>query len=468
MEGELKAGRYRIGKKIPGGGMGDVYHATDCKLDRHVVFKVIKPQYFHDAQFRQRFGREARAAAAISHPGIAQVYDYDDDGKDAFIVYEFIEGVTLQKRLLDGHRFTTEQILDIGTEIADALAAVHQRSFIHRDLKPANIMLTPRSDGPDRVTVLDFGLVKRLPMAADQGPTAPDVGSLTQPGMQPGTIDYVSPEQLRSERVDQRSDIHALGLILYEMAAGVNPYRGSDTASTIANILTREPRPLNDCNPVSPPELNRVISKCLRKNRDERYQSANELLADLENIRPSKQAEPQPVPLPPQVDTRVIPRWLACALFTAIQFGYLAMYMAAFAYLPDNAHWLPEVIMNYGVYRFVVATLIMLCGGATIRLYLLAAVAFDYEDLGRLFRRIFPVILILDIAWAMSPLLLFRKSGFILLLGVIALAYLPFSQRTLVYYAYGRRGGRSSAAPVPSSAASRPASSPTPPPSWRA
>ncbi len=434
--------------------MGDVYHANDSKLDRHVVFKVIKPQYLHDAQFRERFGREARAAAAVSHPGIAQVYDYDDDGKDAFIVYEFIEGVTLQKRLLDGHRFSTQQILDIGMEIADALAAVHGRSFIHRDLKPANIMLTPRAEGPDRVKVLDFGLVKRLPIASDQGPTAPDLGSLTQPGMQPGTIDYMSPEQLRSERVDQRSDIHALGLILYEMATGVNPYRGSDTASTIANILTREPRPLNDRNPISPPELDRVISKCLRKNRDERYQSANELLADLENIRPSKQAEPRPVPPPPQPDLRVIPRWLACALFTAIQIGYLVMYMAAFSYLPDNAHRLPEVVMNYDVHRFVVATLIVLCGGATIRLYLLAAVAFDYEDLDRLFRRIFPAILILDIVWAMSPLLLFRKSGFILLLGVIALAFLPFSQRTLVFYAYGRRGGRSSAAPAPSSSAS--------------
>ena len=124
--------------------------------------------------------------------------------------------------------------------------------------------------------------------------------------------------------------------------------------------------------------------------------------------------------------------------------------------------------MDYGVHRFVVATLIVLCAAATVRLYFLAAVAFDYEDLGRLFRRIFPAVLILDIAWAMSPLLLFRKSGFILLLGVIALAYLPFSQRTLVFHAYGRRGGRSSAPRGPISPASRTGSSPTPPPSWRA
>ena len=467
MEGELKAGRYRIGKKIAGGGMGDVYHATDSKLDRHVALKVIKPQYLHDTQYRKRLELEAKLAAKLSHHGIAQVYDYDDDGKDAFIVYEFIEGVTLQKRLTDGHCFSTQQVLEIGIEIADALTAIQGEGFIHRDLKPANIMLTPRTDGEEHVKVLDFGLVKRLPITSDQAPTAPDVASLTHPGIQPGTIDYMSPEQLRSEHVDQRSDIHAVGLILYEMAAGVNPYRGRDTASTIANILTREPIPLSDRNSISSPGLDRVIRKCLRKNRDERYQSANELLADLRNITPSEQqAEPRPVPPPPPAETR-IPRWLACALFTAIQIGYLVMYAAAFSYLPDKADRLPEVIMNYDARRFVVATLIVLCGAATVRLYLLAAVAFDYEDLGRLFRRIFPGILALDIAWAMAPLLLFLKLGFILMLGVPALAYLPFSQRTLVFYAYGRRGGRSSAAPAPSSPPSRPASSPAPPQSRR-
>ncbi|MBZ5514163.1 MAG: serine/threonine protein kinase [Acidobacteriia bacterium] len=476
MEGELKAKRYRIGKKIPGGGMGDVYQARDIKLDRDVAFKVIKPQYLTDPQFRVRFGREARAAAAVSHPGIAQVHDYEDDGNEAFIVYEFIEGVTLQKRLAE-RRLTTEEILDVGIRVADALAVVHAKGFVHRDLKPANIMLSPRPDGPDRVRILDFGLVKRLPLAADEVRTAPADAliSLTGPGFQPGTIDYMAPEQLRAERVDQRSDIHALGLILYEMATGSNPYRGADSASTIANILTREPPPVTERNPVSPPALERVVLKCLRKDPNERYQSANEVLSDLERVRPVVQ--PQPLPPPSLPVPAPLPRWVACLLFTVIQIGYLAMYAAAFQYLPENAHRLLKVIQDLGVTQFVEGTLVGLCAAATVRIYLLAAAAFDYEDLGRLFHRIFPLVLIMDLVWAMSPLLLFLKAGFILIMGVPALALLPFSQRYLITCAYGRRGGRSSGVRPsrpfdPKSgpgSASRPGSFPlTPPPSWMA
>jgi hypothetical protein len=473
-EGELRAKRYRIGKKIPGGGMGDVYEARDIKLDREVAFKVIKPQYLADPQFRVRFGREARAAAAVSHPGIAQVHDYEDNGKEAFIVYEFIEGVTLQKRLAE-RRMTTEEILAVGIRIADALTAVHAESLIHRDLKPANIMLTPRPDGPDRVKILDFGLVKRLPLARDDTQTAAAdaVISLTEPGLQPGTTDYMAPEQLRAEHVDQRSDVHALGLILYEMATGSNPYRGSDTASTIANILTREPRPITECNPLSPPALERIILRCLRKDPAERYQSASEVLADLERIPLGTQPQPRPLPPPP---AQPIPRWLACSLFTAIQIGYLLMYAAAFRYLPENAHRLPNFIQDLGVTQFVEGTLVVLCAAATVRIYLLAAVAFDYEDLGRLFHRVFPLVLILDLAWALSPLLLFLKAGFILVMGVPALALLPFSQRYLITCAYGRQGGRSSgvrpSGPAnPTSgpdSASRTDSFPPAPPSWMA
>ncbi len=476
MEGELKAKRYRIGKRIPGGGMGEVYQARDIKLDRDVAYKVIKPQYLTDPQFRMRFGREARAAAAVSHPGIAQVHDYEDDGAEAFIVYEFIEGVTLQKRLTE-HRFTAEEILDVGIKIADALAIVHAKGFVHRDLKPANIMLSPRPDGSDRVKILDFGLVKRLPLAANEAQTAPADAliSLTEPGFQPGTIDYMAPEQLRSESVDQRSDIHALGLILYEMATGINPYRGADPASTIANILTREPPPVAERNPVSPPELERIVLKCLRKNPAERYQSANDILSDLEGVRlgVDYRHQPSPPPLPPQ--PQPIPRWVACLLFSVIQLGYLAMYAAALQYLPENLHRLPKFIQDLGLTRFEVGTLVLLCAAATVRIYLLAAAAFDYEDLGRLFHRIFPLVLIIDLVWALSPLLLFLKAGFILILGVPALALLPFSQRYLITCAYGRQGGRSSGVRPPGPlnprsgprSTSRPGSfPPTPPSSW--
>jgi tRNA A-37 threonylcarbamoyl transferase component Bud32 len=443
MEGDLKANRYRIGKKIPGGGMGDVFHAHDTRLDRHVAFKVIKPQYLDDPQFRERLRREAVAAAAVSHPGIAQPYDYVDDGGEAFIVYEFIEGVTLQKRLGE-HRFATEQILDVGIKIADALAAIHEKSFIHRDLKPANIMLSPRPDGPDRVRILDFGLVKRLAVLSERGSTAPDVGSLTEPGMQPGTIDYMSPEQLRSERVDQRSDIHALGLILYEMAAGVNPYRGSDTASTIANILTREPRPLTEFSPVSPPELAQIIRKCLRKNRDERYQSANELLVDLTNLRRDLNRPPgipaAPVAAPAETPL-AISRPIARTLFLLIQGGYLAMYVGFAHYLPRH----PERLFNLISAPALVPLLIVVAVcGAAVRLYFMSTVGFDYPDSGRLFRRVFPVVALLDAVWAATPLLLYHELEDLAWVCVVGLAYLPFSQRSLIFSAYAPRGGRTS------------------------
>jgi hypothetical protein len=287
-----------------------------------------------------------------------------------------------------------------------------------------------------------------------------------------GTIDYMSPEQVRMEAADHRADLYALGLVLYEMATCTNPFRGGEPSSTIANILTREAPPLSELNPLSPPGLDHVVRKCLRKNRDERYQSAKELLVDLTSLRqemtqprPADPTPPAPEPPPP------IPRRLALALFTLIQVGYLIMYGLGFYFLPENTHRLPMVIPGRFIPEIVAMTLIMLCGGATVRLYLLAAVGFDYEDLGRLFRRIFALVLVLDLAWAISPLLLFHKLGYIVLLGAPALAFLPFSQRTLVYIAYRRRGGRSSAAKAPSAAVSASGPNilpPSPPTGWQA
>ena len=475
MSTELKSGRYRIEKTLDEGGMGIVHRAFDTHLNCRVALKQIKPEHLHDPQFRRRLALEAHAAAAISHPGVARAQDFVDDGTEVFVVYEFVEGMNLRKRLGE-HRFTTLEILDVGIKLADAMAAAHEEGFIHRDLKPENIMLTPRPEGPDRVKILDFGLAKRTGVVQlPPGATTAGVqgGSITGTGMVIiGTIDYMSPEQVRMEAADHRADLYALGLILYEMATCTNPFRGGEPTSTIANILTREAPPLSELNPLSPSGLDHVVRKCLRKNRDERYQSAKELLVDLTSLRqemtqprPADPTPPEPQPPPP------IPRRLALALFTLIQVGYLIMYGLGFYFLPENAHRLPMVIPGRFIPEIVAMTLIMLCGGATVRLYLLAAVGFDYEDLGRLFRRIFALVLVLDLAWAISPLLLFHKLGYIVLLGAPALAFLPFSQRTLVYIAYRRRGGRSSAAKAPSAAISASDPNilpPSPPTGWRA
>lgn len=452
MEGELKGGRYRVEHPPIGeGGMGIVYRACDTRLDCTVALKEIKPEHLHDSQFRRRFALEAKLAAGISHPNIARAIDFVDSEAESFIVYEFVEGVTLRKRLTE-HRFTTEEILDIGIKIADTLSAAHEKGFIHRDLKPENIMLMPRPDGSVWVKILDFGLAKRVKLISlgEQSTTADaETGAITSTGMAIiGTINYMSPEQIRMEPADTRTDIYALGLILYEMATGVNPFRGDQPTSTIANILNLDPPPVARYNSVSPPQLDHIVRKCLRKEREARYQSASELETELKKLQdalrgvPERKDDGRPIPAPEPP----IPRRLACSLFLLIQVGYLIMYGIAFAYLPENVHRLPRFLRPEEWAWFVPVALTVLCAAAAVRLYFLAAVAFDYADMGRLFRRVFPGILILDVGFALFALLLFLRWGFITLLCLVALVFLPFSQRTLIYCAYGPRGGRSSAA----------------------
>ena len=464
--GEVLVGRYRIERLIDSGGMGDVYRAYDMRLKCTVALKKIKPELLRDPQFRKRVALEVQAAAVINHPAIVRAIDKYDDGREmVFIVYEFVEGETLDAQLSQ-EKFALNTILDIAIETAQALAAAHAKGFIHRDLKPKNIMLVTQPDGSRHVKVLDFGLAKKVKVFSlsaqtdDEGTVLVDI--TRDQAMFIGTPDYMSPEQAFPKPVDFRTDFYSLGLVLYEMAAGFNPFQGKDPNSSRQRILEMPTPALPQLTPGLPDfiELDRILRKCLCKRPEERYQSAQELLADLVKLRGDK-TEP-----PPRPDGRVISRGLACALFTAIQIGYLAMYAAAFSYLPENAGRLPDFLRPYA-FSVVPYTLIMLCAAATVHLYLLAAVAFDYEDLGRLFHRVFPVVLVLDLAWALSPLLLFLKVGGIIILGVPALALLPFSQRTLISYAYRRRGGRSSAAPAPSSRTSGSGSSPTPPPSWR-
>ncbi len=450
MAGEPKAGRYEVEKEIGRGGMGVVYRARDCRLRRTVALKMLPDDVMHNAELRRRLVQEARAASALGHPGVATVYDFEEQAGESFIVFEYVEGTTLRERL-KRHRFSMEEILDIGIQLADALAAAHDHGIVHRDLKPENIMLTPGHQGPGRVKILDFGLAKlRRPLAlgdlagVSAAETAP---ASTAAGLLVGTVNYMSPEQLESEPADARTDLYTLGLVLYEMATSANPFLGKTPTSTIANILKMEPPPVLERNPVAPAELDRILRKCLRKRREERYQSARELLVDLSNLRRDSSVEAArpatPVsaagPSPPLVITRSLAR----GLFGLIQAGYLVLYAVALAKL--------EAIDQLATFLYnpVIAGAL---GGTAVRLYLLSAVAFDYSDLGRQFRRLFPAVLFLDMAWAASPLLLHQKFGLgLALVCMAALAYLPFSQRTLLFAAYAPRGGRSSAVASPGS-----------------
>ncbi len=286
MLSELIVGRYRVEQEVGRGGMGVVLRAYDTRLNRVVALKMLPSNTTHDSELCRRLAEEARAASALSHPGIATVYDFVEQGEASFIVYEYVEGRTWRKELARAP-FTTDEILDASAQLADALAAAHNHGIVHRDLKPENIMSVSDDYSRGRVKILDFGLAKHVhaPLSVSEEDAAETVSIATSPGLLVGTVNYMAPEQLEGQPVDARTDLYALGLVLYEMATGTNPFLGRTPPSTIANILKQEAPSLRQHIPTAPAELDRILLKCLRKRPEERYQSARELLVDLRDVR---------------------------------------------------------------------------------------------------------------------------------------------------------------------------------------
>src|ERR1700732_566890 len=274
-----KLGPYEIQSLVGAGGMGEVYRAKDARLDRTVAIKILPASFSADPDRMQRFAQEARAAAALNHPNILSIFDIGDEKGSPYVVSELLEGETLRERLRNG-ALSSRKAIDYGVQVARGLAAAHEKGIVHRDLKPENLFVT--SDG--RVKILDFGLAKLTRPEAVSGADAPTVHAVTEPGLIMGTAGYMSPEQVRGQVADPRSDIFAFGAILYEMIAGKRAFHGETSADTMSAILKEETPELSETARNVPAGLERIVQHCLEKNPSQRFHSAGDLAFDLESL----------------------------------------------------------------------------------------------------------------------------------------------------------------------------------------
>ncbi len=318
-----KLGPYEIVSALGAGGMGEVYRARDTRLDRTVAIKVLPESFAQKAEFRQRFEREARAISALQHPNICTIFDVGSQSGLEYLVLECLEGETLASRLQKG-ALPADQILKIGMEIGRALAVAHRQSIIHRDLKPGNIMLTKTG-----AKLMDFGLAKPLAGSSAAAPpsftaTMSMPGSpVTMAGTIVGTVQYMSPEQIHGHEADARSDIFALGCVLYEMASGRRAFEGKSQLSVASAILEKEPESIRTVQPLTPRNLERVVLRCLRKDPDERWQSAGDVAIELSEMGQDAENLPISAPVAPAQWTRIAPWMVAIMALLALAFVLL-------------------------------------------------------------------------------------------------------------------------------------------------
>ncbi len=286
-----RVGHYQVRTILGSGGMGEIYLAQDLTLERSVALKVLPPHLALDSDRMRRFVQEAKAASALSHPNVAHIYEIAKSDGISFIALEYVEGQTLEARIKTSP-LSPPEIVEIALQVGDALEAAHAKGIVHRDVKPANIMVTPRG----RVKVLDFGLAKMGAAGTERLAVSGAVPVKTEPGVLMGTADYMSPEQALGQEVDARTDIFSLGAAMYEMSTGRRPFSGRTTGETLDRIIHQEPS-IAELSTKIPPDLARIIRKCLQKDPERRYRSARELILDLNELKQRLAASTGPTPI---------------------------------------------------------------------------------------------------------------------------------------------------------------------------